>query len=129
MKALERIGEAVVRWWKSPGMTTALVMAPIAAVAVYVTGDVLSGLLYDGYSFRDQWISELTAFGSPVRPLMVTVILVHGVLLLAFSIGLLDLAKRRSALWWIGALGVAGSTTLHRRPPLGRGRRTLQPHR
>lgn len=108
MKAVERIGKAVVRWWKSPGMTKALVVAPIPAVAVYVIGDVLAGLLYDGYSFRDQWISELTAFGSPVRPPMVTVILVHGVLLLAFSIGLLEVAKRRSALWWIGALGVAG---------------------
>jgi Protein of unknown function (DUF998) len=49
-----------------------LLMAGIAAVGLYVMGDLLAGLLYDGYSFTDQAISELSAFGSPVRPLMVT---------------------------------------------------------
>jgi hypothetical protein len=29
----------------------------IAAAGVYVIGDVLSGLPYQGYSFRDQWIA------------------------------------------------------------------------
>jgi hypothetical protein len=54
-------------------------VAGIAAVAVYVVGggDLLAGLLYDGYSFVDQAISELSAFGSPVRAPMMTVILVH----------------------------------------------------
>jgi len=28
-------------------------LAAVAAVAVYVIGDVLSGLLYDGYSYLD----------------------------------------------------------------------------
>src|SRR5215468_1880110 len=37
---------------------------------------------------------------------MVTVILIHNVLLLAFGIGLLRVARRRSV-WWIGALQVA----------------------
>jgi uncharacterized membrane protein len=68
-------------------------------------GDVLSALLYDAYSYRNQLISELSAFGSPVRLLMVTVILIHNVLLLAFGIGLLRVARRRSV-WWIGALQV-----------------------
>jgi hypothetical membrane protein len=83
-----------------------VLLTAVAAVAVYVAGDVLSSALYDGYSWRDQAISELSAFGSPVRPLMVTVILIHNVLLLAFGIGLLQVARRRSA-WWIGALQVA----------------------
>ena len=60
-------------------------MAGIAAVGVYVIGDLLSALLYNGYSYLDQAISELSAFGSPVRPLMVTVILIHGLLVLAFE--------------------------------------------
>lgn len=74
---------------------------------VYAVGDLLSGLVYDGYSYLNQAISELSAFGSPVRPLMVTVILIHNLLLLAFGIGLLRVARRRSV-WWIGALLVAG---------------------
>jgi hypothetical membrane protein len=102
-------GGGTASWWRrSPRVQRILLVAPIPAVAVYVIGDVVSTVGYNGYSFRDQWISELTAFGSPVRPLMVTVILIHGVLLLAFSFGLLQVARRRSALWWIGAIGVAG---------------------
>lgn len=83
-----------------------LLLAVIAAVVVYVAGDVLAALLYDGYSFLDQAISELSAFGSPVRPLMVTVILIHNVLLLAFGVGLVRVARRRSV-WWIGVLQIA----------------------
>ena len=91
-----------------------LLVTAIASVVVYGIGDLASGLLYDGYSFRDQWISELTAFGSPVRPLMVTAILVHGLLLMAFGVGIWRFAYRRS-LRWVGLLlivaGVIGLPT------------------
>jgi hypothetical membrane protein len=99
-------GDAMSRWWRGPAANKLLLMAGAAAVVVYAVGDVLSGLLYDGYSHRDQAISELSAFGSPVRPLMVTAILTHGVLLLAFGLGVLRTA-RRTSVWWIGALLVA----------------------
>jgi hypothetical membrane protein len=91
-----------------------LLMAGIAAVGLYVVGDLLAGLLYDGYSFTDQAISELSAFGSPVRPLMVTVILTHGVLVLAFGVGVLRAARRKSVSWVGGlliAIGVVGFPT------------------
>jgi hypothetical membrane protein len=100
-------GDAMSRWWRGPAANKLLLMTgATAAVVVYAVGDVLSGLLYDGYSHRDQAISELSAFGSPVRPLMVTAILTHGVLLLACGLGVLR-AARRSSVWWIGALLVA----------------------
>ena len=83
--------------------TKGLLVAAIASVAVYGLGDLASGLLYDGYSYRDQWISELTAFGSPVRPLMVTAILLHGLLLAAFGVGIWRSADR-SGLSWVGLL-------------------------
>jgi len=96
----------------SSGMRTkALLIAGIAAVVVYAIGDVVSSLLYNGYSAKDQAISELSAFGSPVRPLMVTAILIHGVLLVLFGIGILRVADRRSVRWLgclllaIGAVG------------------------
>jgi hypothetical membrane protein len=95
------------RWWRGRAAKKTLISAAVVAVALYVIGDVLSTLLYDGYSYRDQAISELSAFGSPVRPLMVTVILTHNLLLLAFGIGLLRVARPKSALWWIGAVQVA----------------------
>lgn len=105
---IDSCGDVISRWWHSRRVKKGLVLAAIPAVVVYVMADVLSALLYDGYSYTDQAISELSAFGSPVRPLMVTAILAQGVLLLAFSIGLLRVARRRSAVWWIGAIGVAG---------------------
>ena len=98
--------DVISRWWRGRTVKKSLLLAGVAAVVVYSIGDLVSALLYDGYSYLDQAISELSAFGSPVRPLMVTVILIHNVLLLAFGIGLLGVARRRSV-WWIGALLVA----------------------
>jgi hypothetical membrane protein len=73
-----------------------LLLAGIAAVIVYGLGDFVSGHLYKGYSFRDQAISELSAFGSPVRPFMVAVILIHGLLVVALGVGVWRSADRRS---------------------------------
>lgn len=95
--------EVMSRWWQGRSATKALLVAGIASVVVYGLGDVVAGLLYEGYSYRDQAISELAAFGSPVRPLMVAVILVHGLLLLAFGVGIWRSADRRS-LRWVGLL-------------------------
>jgi hypothetical protein len=91
-----------------------LLWTGIAAVILYVIGDLLAGLLYDGYSFRDQAISELSAFGSPVRPLMVTIILLHNLLLAAFGVGVLWSATQRSLRWAALSLigiGVSGLPT------------------
>lgn len=76
--------------------TRRLLLAGTVAVGAYALGDLLSGALYDGYSFRDQAISELTAIGSPVRPLMVAVIMVHGLLLVVFGVGVWRAGDRRS---------------------------------
>jgi hypothetical membrane protein len=102
------------RAWRSRTAAKALLLAGIVAVGVYALGDLLSGLLYTGYSFKDQAISELTAFGSPVRPLMVTVILVHNLLMIAFGVGVWRSGDRRS-LRWVGpfliAAGLVGFPT------------------
>ncbi len=85
-----------------------LLLAGVVAVGAYALGDLLSGLLYDDYSFRDQAISELTAIGSPVRPLMVAVIMVHGLLLVAFGVGVWRSGDRRS-LRWVGPFLIAAN--------------------
>ena len=87
------------RWWRRRTAQKAMLMAGVGSVGVYVVGDVVSGLVYDGYSFTNQAISELSAFGSPVRPLMVSVILLHGVLLVVFGFGVLAVADRPSVRW------------------------------
>ena len=91
---------------RADAVDTALVAAGILAVAIYGVGDLASGVLYSGYSFRDQAISELSAFGSPVRPLMVTVILIHALLMTAFGVGIWRTADCRS-LRWVGVCLVA----------------------
>ncbi len=107
-------GEAMARAWRSRTVTKALLAAGIVASGLYVVGDVVSGLVYNGsrpYSFRDQWISELTALGSPVRPLMVAVITAHDVLLIAFGLGIWRAAGRSRSLRWLG-LGLVATTAL-----------------
>ena len=84
---------------RADAVDRALLAAGILAVVIYGVGDLASGLLYAGYSFRDQAISELSAFGSPVRPLMVTVILIHALLMTAFGVGIWRTADRRSLRW------------------------------
>jgi hypothetical membrane protein len=107
-------GEVISSWWRGEQATRVLLLSAFPAVSIYGLGDLTSGLLYEGYSFRDQAISELAAFGSPVRPLMVTAILVHNLLLVAFGLGVWRAASSRS-LRWAGlalvAIGVSGVPT------------------
>jgi len=99
--------EMMSRAWRGRPATKALLVAGIVAAAVYAVGDVFSGLLYEGYSFKDQAISELSAYGSPVRPLMLTVLTAHGLLGAAFSVGLWRSGDRTRALRWTGAFLLA----------------------
>jgi Protein of unknown function (DUF998) len=110
----DAFGEAIARGWRGRKATKALLVWGIAAAALYVVGDVLSGLVYNAtrpYSFKDQWISELTAYGSPVRPLMVTVVVAHDLLLIAFGLGIWSAAGRSKSLRWTGLI-LIGVTAL-----------------
>jgi hypothetical membrane protein len=90
------------RAWRSGTARKALLVAGIVAVGVYALGDLLSGLLYEGYSFKDQAISELSAIGSPVRPLKVAFLTTHGLLLVAFGVGVWRSGGRSKSLRWVG---------------------------
>jgi hypothetical membrane protein len=111
---LSRVLESISRSWRTRTATKVLLLAGIVGAAVYVVGDILSGLLYiydssRPYSFVDQWISELTALGSPVRTLMVTVMIVHGLLGAAFALGILRVAGQNRALRWVGVTLLAAT--------------------
>lgn len=98
---------------RSRSTTKGLLICGFAAAAVYVVGDLVLGFVYKSsrlYSFKDQWISELTARGSPVRTGMVTVITIHDLLLIAFGIGVWRAgadAQNRSLRWAGVALSAA----------------------
>jgi hypothetical protein len=56
----------MARGSRSRSTTKGLLMCGFAAAAVYVVGDIVAGFAYKSsrpYSFKDQWISELTARG------------------------------------------------------------------
>jgi hypothetical protein len=107
---LRRVVKSISRWWRSRTSTKVLLLAGVAAAGVYVVGDVVSGLTYNSsrpYNFKDQWISELTALGSPVRSLMVTVITLHNLLGAALAVGIWKAADQNRALRWVGLVLLA----------------------
>lgn len=66
----------------------ALLACGMVAPLVYLASDVIAGMRWDGYSFRDQTISELNAIGSPTRTLTIVLGLVSYAVLIAFGLGL-----------------------------------------
>jgi hypothetical protein len=65
----------------------ALLASGIVAPLLYIAADVIAGLQWEGYSFRDQTISELNAIGAPTRPLTITLGLAGYTFLVAFGVG------------------------------------------
>jgi hypothetical protein len=59
----------------------------VLAGLLYVATDVIGGLLYDGYSFSSQMVSELMAVGAPSERFVDPLFLAYGVLALAFGVG------------------------------------------
>ena len=71
----------------------------------YVVTDVIGTLRYPGYSYADQWFSELTAQGSPVRPLMIALNgFPYTLLVAAFGVGVWTSASPKRAARITGAL-------------------------
>jgi Protein of unknown function (DUF998) len=88
-----------------------LLICGIVSSLLYVSMDIIAGMLWEGYSFTSQTISELSAIGAPTRPLWVPLGYVYAVLLIAFGLGVWVIAcagqaahRRRRALRLIGGL-------------------------
>ncbi len=64
-----------------------LLICGILAPLLCLGTDWLAGSRLKGYSFAAQSISELSAAGSPTRPLVVALAVVTGVLMIAFGAG------------------------------------------
>jgi Protein of unknown function (DUF998) len=96
----------------------------IVSSVLYIVTDVLGTLRYPGYSYANQTFSELTAQGSPVRPLMVALNgISYGVLVSAFAVGVWTSAApkhagRITAAMLIGyaAFGFAGGVLFPMKP-------------
>jgi hypothetical protein len=96
----------------------------IVSSVLYVLSDVLGTLRYEGYSYADQEFSELTAEGSPVRPLMIALNEIPYTLLVgAFAAGVWTSADRERAgritgamLLGYAAFGMAGGVVFPMKP-------------
>ena len=84
-----------------------LLLCGIFSPALYAVSDVLAGMQWAGYSFRDQTISELGAIGAPSRPLFAILLLVVYALMVAFGVGVWKAAAGNRRLQIVGGLLVA----------------------
>jgi hypothetical protein len=96
----------------------------IVSSVLYVVSDVIGALRYPGYSYADQGFSELTAQGSPVRPLMIALNEIPYTLLVsAFAVGVWTSAPPKHAgritgamLLGYAATGMAGGVVFPMKP-------------
>lgn len=68
-------------------MRKVLLICGIFAALLYVGTDLVAGILYPGYSFTDQAVSELFAIGAPTSRIVVPFFTLSSLLLLAFAFG------------------------------------------
>ena len=79
-------------------LDVALLSCGIAAPLVYVATDLLLALRWEGYSYRDQTISELNAIGAPTRTLSIVLGILGYAFLVAFGVGVWRSATARRSL-------------------------------
>lgn len=94
-----------------PSAHSRLLSCGVAAAMVYVGTDLLASLVYPGYSYRSQAVSELFAIGAPTRPWVATLFSVSSTLLLAFAAGIWAVAGPRPLLRAL-AIAFAGSAVI-----------------
>ena len=88
--------------------TKAFLMCGVAySLSFVAVGDLLAGLLYDGYDHLDQTISELSARGASTRPLLAALGPISSGLLIAFGIGVMRVANGNRPLRITGGLLIA----------------------
>ncbi|MDQ3909867.1 MAG: DUF998 domain-containing protein [Thermoproteota archaeon] len=83
-----------------------LLICGIIASLFYGAIDIIGGIVWHGYSFASQAISELTAIGAPTRQLLAPLYPIYSLLMIAFGLGVLILAGQRHMLLFIGVLQV-----------------------
>jgi hypothetical protein len=77
-----------------------------ASTLLYFGMDQLGSLRYEGYSLKDQAISELSAVGAPTRWIWLTLGPVYSLLVVAFGLGVWASASGKRALRVVGACAV-----------------------
>ena len=113
-----------------------LLICGIVSSVLYIAVDILGTLRYPGYRYTEQQFSELTAAGSPVRPLMIALsVIPYTLLVAAFAVGVWISARPKRAgritgamLLGYAAFGMVGGwfTPMNTREALAAGERGLR---
>lgn len=90
-----------------PHWTALLLGCGIAFPPLWIGMDVLASLLYDGYHYLDQTVSELSAIDAPTRTFWLVSSIFYNALEIAFAVGVWLAASRRRALRVVAALLIA----------------------
>lgn len=85
-------------------MRRILLLGGVVSPLLYAAADLLAGVRWEGYSFRDQTISELGAVGAPTRPLFSALLVVVYLALVGFGVGVWRTARDRRRLRVAGGL-------------------------
>lgn len=92
----------------------ALLFCGVVSPLLYAAADLIAGSRWEGYSFRDQTISEIGAIGAPSRSLFSILLVIVYLLFTAFAVGVWksarDRRKLRIAAGLLIALGVMALT-------------------
>jgi len=81
-----------------------LLICGIIASLLYIATDIFLASQFEGYSYIDQTISELSAIGASTRPLWIAMTFLFNPLLIAFGIGVWRNAVHKRSLRITGAL-------------------------
>jgi len=117
-----------LRWSR---LRNALLLCGIFSSFLYVLANVITAILYEGYSSVSQTVSELSAIGAPTRALWVSLMIPYTLLVIAFGIGLVQSSAGNIALRIVGIVfivdAVIGSfwPPMHQREVLAAGGGTL----
>lgn len=67
-----------------------LLTCRILSSLIWIGGDIIISIMYEGYSFTSQAISELSAIGAPTKSFLTFNGFIYEILLLAFGFGQLQ---------------------------------------
>ena len=94
------------------GWRKALLACGIASSLLWVGMDVVASLAYDGYSYVDQTVSELSAVGTPTRTFWMVFGTLWNFLVIAFAAGVWQSAGKKRALRVVAGLLTANAIIL-----------------
>lgn len=79
-------------------LVQSLLACGVAALVLYVLMDAVAALRYEGYSYRDQTISELSAIDAPTRSFWLPFAFAYEALVIALAAGVFAVAGNKRSL-------------------------------